>query len=99
MSDLLVRLRALKRPGLLTRTARLALEGYDRERDLAPLIGAATGVAADRALARLLDAEAEVDSVRRAGHADYSPARHVALLAAIMGEARALVGPRRTDQV
>ena len=98
MPDLRQTLRALRRPRLLIRAARFGLAEYDRPRDLRRLLRRTTTPTPSRALAILLDYEAMVDELRRSGDVTYSPARHIELLVAIMGEARLLPRPA-ADQV
>lgn len=86
MDDILALLTSLKRPGLLIRAARFGVESYQRERDLAALIGQPDPSRA-QALRALTDREAEMDARRRAGHADYAASTHIRLLSAIMAEA------------
>ena len=98
MSDLRQTLAALRRPRLLIRAARFGLTDYDRPRDLRRLLRRTATPPPQRALAALLDQEAALDELRRAGDVTYSPARHIEILVAIMGEARLLPAPAR-DQV
>ena len=95
MTDLAAALATLRRPRLLIRAARFGLNDYDRVRDLRRLIRAEAPPAPERALDRLMAAEAEIEEVRRARTAGYSVSRHVELLIAIMAEARLL--PRRAE--
>ena len=98
MPDLRQTLSALRRPRLLIRAARFGLAEYDRPRDLRRLLRRTTTPPPQRALVALLDHEAALDELRRAGDVTYSPARHIELLVAIMGEARLLPRPE-PDQV
>lgn len=77
----------LRRPRLLVRAARHGLGDYRRERDLARLLDGQRPASPHRALAALVDCEAEIEAARQAGAAGYSPARHVEMLIAMMGEA------------
>lgn len=89
MTDFRTSLRNLRRPRLLIRAARFGLADYRRERDLRRLLSQPLpGPAA--ALPQLLDAERALEDCRRAGDAGYNLSRHVALLIALMGEARLL---------
>ena len=90
MTDLAATLATLRRPRLLIRAARFGLNDYDRGRDLRRLIRAEAPPAPERALDRLMAAEAEIEKVRRTRTAGYSVSRHVELLIAIMAEARLL---------
>lgn len=97
MTDTRLQPGTIRRPALLIRAARHALGGYCRQRDLSRLMpgcipGCIPGAPA-AVLPRILAAEAELDSARRAGTGRYDPARHIALLAAIMGEARLIAAP------
>lgn len=76
----------LVRPALLARAARAGAAAYRRERDLAGLLP--EGGRRDL-LAALFTAEEDADEARREARPDYSPARHVRLLSALLAEARA----------
>lgn len=90
MLDVLTLVKQLKRPPLLVRTARIGVDGYQREAALNRLIHADASIGSGEALMHLLDAEKVIDDKRRASAADYTIAHHVDMLIAIMGEARAL---------
>jgi len=94
MSDPLTVLKALRRPRLLIRAARLGLSDYRRERDLVRLVNSPALPSPAQALHRLLDQEERLEATRRAGDASYSISRHVDVLIALMAEAR-LLPPRR----
>lgn len=91
MTDLAATLSTLRRPRLLIRAARFGQRDYDRARDLRRLLRAETAPDPDQALVRLIAAEVQIDDIRRARAAEYSVSRHVALLIAIMAEARLLL--------
>jgi hypothetical protein len=93
MTDLMSALRALHRPKLLIRAARLGLEDYVRERDLRRIVRSSRLPAGDAALRSLMDEEARLEDSRRTGGAGYSIGRHVEVLVAMLAEARLL---RRT---
>ncbi|MFN3972116.1 MAG: DUF6477 family protein [Gemmobacter sp.] len=86
MTDFRSHLAALSRPRLLVRAARYGLQDYRRDRDLKRLIDTQPGLTASAAMARLVDAEEQVEKTRRAGDAAYSVARHIELLIAMMAE-------------
>jgi hypothetical protein len=89
MTNFRTSLSNLRRPRLLIRAARFGLADYRRERELRRLLSPPLpGPAA--ALSQLLDAERQLEEGRRAGEAGYNLTRHVALLIALMGEARLL---------
>jgi hypothetical protein len=93
MSDHVPPLSSIRRPALLVRAARFALRGYSRQRDLQRLVPGDVPHTPSAVLPRILAAEAEVETARRAGAGHYDPARHIALLVAIMGEARLVAAP------
>lgn len=95
MRPAITRLSQMKRPKLLMKAARFALDGYDRKRALPRILGK-TPTRHDHTIDELLLHEEQVESLRRSGGADYSPARHIELLTAIIAEARSLAAP---DQV
>lgn len=96
MIDLMTRIRQLQRPALLARAARFGSDDYRREAQLPRLLHCETLPRPAAAIMALLELEAEVNRGRITHRARYSPARHVALLTAIAGEARLLaaVTPR-----
>ena len=98
MTDLTELLTSLRRPRLLIRAARFGQTGYNRNRDLRRLIQTPVAPAPETALRRLLEAEAEAETARRAGEAAYNLVRHIELLIAMMAEARLLPQPRSTVQ-
>ncbi len=80
---------ALRRPRLLVQAARAGVSAYVRDVHLAPLAPTAdpqrdpAGV-----IARLRTLEEEWEAARRARATQYSPGRHVAVLVALLAEAR-----------
>lgn len=90
MKDVLSRLHEVRRPGLLIRTARIGAREYRRGTHLLRLIGEAPPASSGAALMQLMELEAEINECRENEWAGYSPARHVDILIAMMGEARLL---------
>ena len=90
MQDLFGMVGALKRPKLLVSAARFGLEDYVRERHLPRILRSATAPRTGQAILRLMELEQALDDKRRGCAADYSIARHVEVLIAIMGETRIL---------
>ncbi|HBG99039.1 MAG: hypothetical protein JKP98_06720 [Rhodobacteraceae bacterium] len=91
MTELAEALSALRRPKLLLDAARHGQSGYRRERDLGRLLRAPRLPAAPRAIAALLAEEDRMEEERRSGAGTYSLRRHVALLIALLAEARAFL--------
>jgi hypothetical protein len=97
MQDILSRVEGLKRPQLLVRAARFGLDDYNREGQLPRLLRLPAPPRAGEAILRLLDIEAGLEEARLAKSADYSVARHVEVIIALMAEARLLrkaLGPQ-----
>mgnify|MGYP001063033033 CR=1 FL=1 len=90
MLDIETRLTTLKRPALLARAARFGVDDYRRDVHLPRLLDIETPPRSAAALMALFSAEAEMEAARKNKAAAYRPARHVALLIAIMGEAQIL---------
>ncbi|QFS83166.1 hypothetical protein FIU97_10035 [Roseivivax sp. THAF40] len=88
MSPNLKALACLRRPRLLIRAARIGAEEYRRSPHLDRLLGHGTTIGDGVALDRLMSLEAEQEELRASGSANYGVARHVEILAAMMGEAR-----------
>ena len=85
MSDIRILLANLRRPRLLMHAARFGLGEYRRERDLRRLVAAG---APEETLPQLLSVEERLEATRLAGDASYSPARHIDVLIALLGEAQ-----------
>ena len=81
-------LAAIRRPKILLRAARAGVTDYHRDRDLKRLLRINKGARTDRALATLIAEENRLENKRTAGEANYSIQRHVAVLAALIAEAR-----------
>ena len=90
MKDILSTLNSLCRPRLLIRAARLGQIDYRRQCDLPRHLGYGRLPSNGEALMLLLDQERDINQQRKNGHAGYSPAHHVDLMIAIMGEAHLL---------
>ncbi|MCG6884576.1 MAG: DUF6477 family protein [Silicimonas sp.] len=88
------RLSGLNRPAMLVRAARIGANELNRERSLRRLFPGEIVPAPGQAFEILLKREAEMNDIRLEGSAAYSPARHVELLSALIGEAR-IAGLRR----
>jgi len=89
MTEFATILAALRRPKILIRAARACVADYRRERDLKRLLRG-RGAASTQALSSLLDEEGRLEAIRSAGEATYNLQRHVAVLTAILAEARLL---------
>ncbi|MCB2136090.1 MAG: hypothetical protein KDE08_09135 [Rhodobacteraceae bacterium] len=93
MTDIVTKLSALNRPGILVRAAREGVIGYSRGRDLRRLMRAATPPSPEHALGELLEQEERVEEDRRSGNANYSVTRHIDILIAVLAEAALLRRP------
>jgi hypothetical protein len=90
MHDILGRVEGLKRPPLLVRAARFGLDDYNRAGQLPRLLRSLTLPRSGEAILRLLDIEAALEDLRIDRAAEYSIARHVEVIVALMAEARLL---------
>ncbi len=90
MTDLATVLNALRRPKILIRAARAGVVDYRRERDLKRILRQPRSAAPQAAIGSLLAEENRLEVIRTAGEATYSIQRHVAVLTAILAEARLL---------
>lgn len=90
MEDVLTQVSRLKRPTLLVRTARHGIDNYNRVVHLRRMLKDTTIPGPAQAILKLIEVEAVVDAHRVAGRAEYSVARHVELIIALMCEARIL---------
>ncbi len=102
MQDILSRVESLKRPPLLVRAARFGLDDYSRSGQLPRLLRCLAPPRSGEAILRLLDLEAELEDQRIERAAEYSVARHVEVIIALMAEARllrAIVRPTAPDSL
>lgn len=90
MQDILSTLNSLRRPPLLIRAARIGLPDYRRDVHLRRHLGYGPLPRSAAALALLMGIEADLDRARQARATEYSVARHVDVLIAMMAEARLL---------
>ncbi|MBA84965.1 DUF6477 family protein [Thalassobius sp. S69A] len=90
MMDLLSLLNTIHRPRLLIRAARFGVDDYRRSVHLRRLLGTNALPRSGPALAHLMEIEADMNEMRAQNVAGYSPARHVEVLIAMMGEAQLL---------
>ena len=90
MTTHLPSLSRLRRPRLLIEAARFGLAEYNREATLQRHLGYLHQPDAEATLGMLLEIEQELNLMRKDGNAGYSPARHVDVVIAILGEARLL---------
>ncbi len=90
MEDALTMISRLKRPTLLVRTARHGLADYKRVVHLRRLLKTEAVPGPSQAIIKLMDLEVELDHQRQNKRAEYSVARHVEALVALMSEARIL---------
>lgn len=81
-------LATIRRPKILIRAARAGVTEYHRDRDLKRLLRVGKAARNDRALASLIAEENRLESKRTSGEATYSIQRHVAILTALIAEAR-----------
>ena len=90
MQDILSMIAQLERPRLLVRAARFGVDDYDRAQRLPRLLDRPFAPGTGEAIMLLLELEAELDTARCSKSPDYAVSRHVDVLIALMGEARAL---------
>jgi hypothetical protein len=90
MEDVLTMISRLKRPSLLLRTARHGLQDYNQIVHLRRLLKTEALPGPSQAIVRLIELEAVVDQLRVAKRAEYSVARHIEMIVAMMCEARIL---------
>ncbi|WP_424931187.1 DUF6477 family protein [Amaricoccus macauensis] len=88
MTDTTSLLSALRRPRILIRAARAGVAEYRRERDLKRFIKNPKSVSSEAAFNTLLGEEMRIEMIRARGDATYSVQRHVAVLTALIAEAR-----------
>jgi len=94
MEDVLTLVSRLKRPQMMVQTARHGIGDYNRTRHLRHILKTDTVPRSSDALIRLMELDAHLEDLRNARRAEYSYARHVEVLVALMCEARTLRGLR-----
>ena len=80
------RLNTLKRPKLILEAARNGTARYDPKRHLPVLLGGSCHKSKTGQLDCLLDTEEIYNRLRKEKRAEYSPARHICYLIAILAE-------------
>jgi len=88
MTDFANALAGLRRPKILIRAARAGVVEYRRDRDLQRLVRDGKGAPPREAMTPLLAEENRLETNRTLGGATYNLQRHVAVLTAILAEAR-----------
>lgn len=88
MQDILGLVGSLNRPHLLVQAARFGVDDYVRGTTLPRLLGQIVLPRSGETILRLIAIEADLDDARKGHASDYSIARHVEVLIALMGEAR-----------
>lgn len=96
MTDPILTLSAMRRPGLLIKAARFGLADYRRERDLKRVMRAERLPRPSAALDALLEQEKRLEETRKTGDGSYSIARHIEVLIALMAESSLIPRPART---
>ena len=89
MSNIASELAALRRPGLLVEAATHGTARYERRRDLRRMLRVAIPASPKAALEKLLPIEAALENRRKTADKNYSLARHVDILVALIAEAQA----------
>lgn len=95
MTDFADILHNIRRPRLLMRAARFGQVDYDRRRDLKRVLGRTSKSNTQQIISGLIEKESQLEETRIAGEANYSIARHVEVLIALMAEARLVLKPQR----
>jgi len=90
MEDVLTQISRLKRPTLLVNTARHGIEDYNRLIHLRRLLKTENLPSPGKAILKLMELESMINVQRISKSAEYSVARHVELIVALMCEARIL---------
>jgi hypothetical protein len=86
MRHIELRLNTLKRPKLMLEAARNGLASYDPSRHLPVVLGGSLHRSKTGQLDCLLDIEETYNRLRKEKRAEYSPARHIRYLIAILAE-------------
>ena len=86
MRHIELRMNTLKRPKFMLEAARNGLASYDPNRHLPALLGGSYHKSKTGQLDCLLDTEEIYNRLRKEKRAEYSPARHICYLIAILAE-------------
>lgn len=76
----------MSRPKILVTTAQYGARRYRRKRDLPGAVAGLLSRSEDQIIPKLTEAEEACETARRARLAEYRPAKHVQILAALMAE-------------
>ena len=87
MFDTAAYLKSLRRPGLLVRTAKLAMSQFNREAILFKIFGFELSDDPNDVIKDLIEREDEINVQRKTGDVTYNIARHISILTALMHEA------------
>jgi hypothetical protein len=98
MQDVLSIITGLSRPRLLVSAARFGIDNYRRSTQLPRLLGCSAAPRTGPAAMQLVSIEADLNEKRRNNAADYSVARHVDILIALMAEAQLIRASATTLQ-
>ena len=90
MYDVWTYLAQLKRPKILVRAAEKGASQYQRSTHLPRLLGPCADDPCTGVLNRLIEDERDQNTLRKQHHAEYSPARHLEYLIALISEIRGL---------
>lgn len=90
MQDIHSMIRALKRPKLLVQAARFGVDDYNRDQHLRRIFKTDLLPRPAAAAVKLLDLESEMNDQRRIRSANYSPARHLQVMIALLAEAKTM---------
>lgn len=91
MFDISTYLKALNRPSLLVKTAKLALTNFNRDVILERIFGYELADKPEDVIQDLIEHEREMNTQRKTGDVTYNIARHVSVLTALMHEADAYI--------
>lgn len=98
MTDVVGVLRGLTRPRLLIDAARIGVPTYRRGTHLCRLLNQQTAPGPQQAAIKLICLEQEQEEARTCGAAEYSPARHVEIMIALLAETQALLDRRNQEK-
>lgn len=98
MTDIVGILRGLSRPRLLIDAARQGVPGYRRRTHLSRLLNQQALPGPQQAAIHLICLEQDLDEARKTGAAEYSPARHVEIMIALLAETQALLARRDQEK-
>lgn len=86
----------LKRPNILVRAARVALNNFQRDATLTRIFGYVPAGPSQDLISDLIEREGQINTQRKSGDVTYNIARHITVLTALISEANSYLSDQRS---